>query len=1748
MATFAFKTIEELNKLAKSYNTNVNNLLVSSLNNTSTYGDYSIDEGSVEKFNNIVKFYLNASVKDSDLLDNADNAYSSAFKTLLMKYYEKGLDNNDVYLLLKLVANYNTAVEDYMNNDVLVTCFGLKANYDTDGYFNRICTAIKSLINEAFYSGEFMYDTLDYKITDVYYKDNNNIRPYLLLDNGSIYLSNAENKKILYLTTLEKLDMTVSEFENADKLFSNGAKLYNTSSTKVFRKITIDNKEIEIRRTFIGDIGIYEDNTGATRRYGTIKNEGSGNNQSINIPLIDLTGISAADIVEPNINYIYKIEKTEFLYKKESENTYHHTGKFVKLSFSDWVNGYISSIIVGEGRSNSKYNKTEFFEKLINSSFIEFLTFFYIYNVLGAPKTNGKSYAIAPTKNSNENSSTGTTIYVNRDNIRSALYYKKNSYSGVDDYETYPFQSVYNQIVLTPTLTDIDNVKYGEIDSSIYTPSFVTSITYATPVEGPLSSGATTLYRRSASTNGTYNYTAFGHVGIEQEIYFDISTSNLESQSTNDDRLKTLYNYMSNILGWFYSGANAEGAPNIKLNRMTDISEASFLYNYILQQYIGTLSILKYKEIMLEKAKIMYNFVSNPASSGTTKLIADISEITEAQNNNLIAGFNLIDITLNETEYSIFKDELPYFKDILESTVKEITTSDTSSSNSYVFSLGVIYKELNPLYRSIEKSDILELILTLLDRGDSSEASEYAENERRNSKVFTDVETDRLITSSLDYYIRNIMVSNTTLIDTDIRSLLSSLYCNPYNARKARESDIIQYCAGSYIDYGTTSNEMKEINTFLELYQETREVYYRKLLNKSFTQDENYDAYEKFMLATIAIERFISSKIDNIHDIEYFDKTDIHNFLETYGMGILETTAAFVGKTDYQKIIIRNFNKLTRLKGSSAVIDKIIEIFSSGDTTVDINKYSLVDYTDLSSVSSIDNNERYKESYTNSKYYLIKIYDESYNDMMTITDPTNANKTIDINRFGEYGSHIQEGSERYSLITDTITDGTSYLIGLHPGCRNLLENGTHKGYIYSANGDTIPLSMFLYSIDQNGLVKLPKKYLKIAISYVEEGKTKYRYYETPKYPYENNVSFLDYVYNDSTGVLRVTYLVDNDSYELNIELGSTLNNQTVFSVSSEDRVKYVTCGICYKESLLNKTGAYYEDKEVDYSYKVPTKIGFVELNYNPENETKDIINNVSNIKSYENFVATDPYWDSEVVTEDLLRDMNLNVVTTKYSAFDLSINIFNNLIKTRYCVSLIDYLHEKLKYTTSDNNGSTGYNILENIYFGSTLINGIDTLTLSQIYTIIKLLYRIVIISKYKILHNNTSAMFPDSIYRSGDGKYYGINRNANIIALLEKLNTEHGLYIDGVQERIYAKRVKSSGSNNKAYEFVTDPETGKISSVKIFNPYINSDQTVSTVYSLDSNLYSNYGFSNKIGYSIDGQKFLSQFKEIKVPTSVTKGLDSSSEVEDYLMGANYISLLNDENDYGAAWSLYLAEIPASDQDNKLTGLTLTNLDKSMSSIYELMIKKILQLPMDYLSGIKNPSYGNYMYLNDTFNLLIDNLYTDFYLSDVNSLPLDLSLSDDELILLNNNTAIKDYILNDMYSIVEDSETHKMVLSPNSTELNEDHLAEVTDRLINWMEDITSILESEEFMQILFQLDSNINGLATFIIAAIKLFISYTSEICEVRTTQKYESEGEYASPYDYIHMESSVYLNDLSYYDEKIQILKLPDDEEVDE
>jgi hypothetical protein len=306
----------------------------------------------------------------------------------------------------------------------------------------------------------------------------------------------------------------------------------------------------------------------------------------------------------------------------------------------------------------------------------------------------------------------------------------------------------------------------------------------------------------------------------------------------------------------------------------------------------------------------------------------------------------------NNFEFNTTKDgqQLIFF-DIIDITVsdmlKEISLQELTSlfpginTNLNFLSYTLLYKELNPVLRDIGLIDSQEFI--------------FARLLSENGKDFI----FRAKLNGLSHLFNIDTIYRKYFEEKEILRLNSNFYRyryyynNMYFSRISSESDLIGYYIGDRTvesefinNYGSKDYQRREIENFLNIYKTTRDYYYKVLLNKSFIQEDQYKLYERLMITFMAIERFLNSKIENLKNPDFFNTQDIFNFLESYGLGILNDKRFDIYVTDvknYRLNIIKYFNDLVKLKGSKNVIELLLEIFEVGDITTEINKFILLE-------------------------------------------------------------------------------------------------------------------------------------------------------------------------------------------------------------------------------------------------------------------------------------------------------------------------------------------------------------------------------------------------------------------------------------------------------------------------------------------------------------------------------------------------------------------------------------------------------------------------------------------------------------------------------------------------------------------------------------------------------------------------------------------------------------------------------------
>lgn len=189
-------------------------------------------------------------------------------------------------------------------------------------------------------------------------------------------------------------------------------------------------------------------------------------------------------------------------------------------------------------------------------------------------------------------------------------------------------------------------------------------------------------------------------------------------------------------------------------------------------------------------------------------------------------------------------------------------------------------------------------------------------------------------------------------------------------ARQAKDGDILHYTE-SILDN-------KELSIYLEIYYSSKVYVDRVFRTEAFLEESPlYNNFMRFFIAFITIERFVSYRLENSSDIDYFNDYTLKNLLIEYR---LEEFAQL--SSSYQKRIAKKANDLIKNKGTDVVIVDILKLF--GFDNIQVFKYYLLrDYPDIDNKGNKDWTKPYL------KFIKVPIgdlnYEKTFNDYSAIT-------------------------------------------------------------------------------------------------------------------------------------------------------------------------------------------------------------------------------------------------------------------------------------------------------------------------------------------------------------------------------------------------------------------------------------------------------------------------------------------------------------------------------------------------------------------------------------------------------------------------------------------------------------------------------------------------------------------------------------------------------------------------------------------
>ncbi len=385
--------------------------------------------------------------------------------------------------------------------------------------------------------------------------------------------------------------------------------------------------------------------------------------------------------------------------------------------------------------------------------------------------------------------------------------------------------------------------------------------------------------------------------------------------------------------------------------------------------------------ILNNSSYIVYNYTSVENAEETTRYYhASLTELASNEFEMVVDAIYLINID-SETYDSASSTYNITYKDVVSDSELQFVkagyqlqcfylngnvagTSGTTQANEPA-SISthdtniIIYKELNPYLRYVMDSDAIDIFTAYFLMTSST----------NTSPLFSKISTSD-ISSFNSAYIPSTLISEAIgLSGMTINSILG----NTYNSRHANNGEIIRY-----YDDGTVYDDY-EVEEMMTLHHECRDFFYRAIRNDSFVTSEYYDVMENLLISWMTIERYLTARVENLKEIDSFTQTEIDNFLDSYGLSAIKTNDVFYNKTDYQKTIIANYNKLMQLKGSRDVITFLNTMFDSTFKDANIYRYILVRKTNGAADSLV----------------FVKISDDSTTPMLDVKEALENGEYID---------------------------------------------------------------------------------------------------------------------------------------------------------------------------------------------------------------------------------------------------------------------------------------------------------------------------------------------------------------------------------------------------------------------------------------------------------------------------------------------------------------------------------------------------------------------------------------------------------------------------------------------------------------------------------------------------------------------------------------------------------------------------------
>jgi len=955
--------------LMKQYRSSINQNILNQFTQVKEINDkYQLSSGTEDDFNNAALFLFYSQTKNTSKIDNAENNFSEKFGQYLTKYYDSYLTNEDIAILANYIHYYNKQIDDK---------YTFKNITDSDA-----ATKIQSIMADIYGLNS---QTFEIKENSYAYKLLESVKKNYVETIANNKLAELNEKVLTYLfnnssrpsnATLAEKDRLNEVFKNIISLYINQYKtkygLYPTYSVGTYYYVITDTDFIKYngtnnRLSAAEKVEYYHWNHSQSAvdcDYYTLNNSvwtldtshGLGFVQTIINTLFTAT-ISGAGFssVEANSSVQGTTNVTQYYLDQifnESTQNYDYSYDTYEKDFLILIAyDYILTKISGTGltilKAEEDYNYSTDTDNRVRADYT--MNKYVVensdantilYNDLSSGESMiAKNYTVKIGVSS-EILNLYKTIAIG--NLHEPYYIEQNVEASSINNKTLDYYDASDNLISST----IDGQSISTVTLNIFN---TTNKKYF--------ENTRTAYYTLNIQDIYYNYPSIAKIKFHDSniVLFDRSSLDITNIIYENEITNLYYNYFRPL-----SNTEAYSMSPNQSNPYQAIISSNNVYHIADYLYLDGDNKISYKsyieyqlskdvdadgsfdaelKIMKNTFKIFYEFAK------PTTLINDTSTLTELatyekrhsdsyETYNALSYVNLNYFTLNNIvieknspEYTIFKTL--YDDKYSNSDYKDYGFETINHDKYTVISLNIIYKELNTEIRLIDCSDIQNRLL-----------GEYIASSGNNNVITTDL-YDAVQTAAF-----------MNDIDSENQKLFLSLHTNDYIIRSGASDDLIAYLAGEYINYGLTSSSKQDIEEIKRIYKEVRDFFYTVLLNKAFTIEELYDVYKQIYIKAYTIERFMSSRLDNIKNIDLYTTSDCRNFLISYGLKILSDQVDkydFNNSLVYKKRLIANYNELMSQKGSKAVMEKFFEIFNYDTTEIEIYKYLLMKLNTLNS-------------------------------------------------------------------------------------------------------------------------------------------------------------------------------------------------------------------------------------------------------------------------------------------------------------------------------------------------------------------------------------------------------------------------------------------------------------------------------------------------------------------------------------------------------------------------------------------------------------------------------------------------------------------------------------------------------------------------------------------------------------------------------------------------------------------------------